>query len=119
MSWSFRILVLTVVAICGLVSQIACFVPDQPLTESEMACCEQMANDCGAMDMSCCRTVPHIDAAVAAKSIRGPMPDVNAAAKLLSTSAEMPAAILADASLRNEHARPVLDAGASSLILRI
>jgi hypothetical protein len=77
-----------------------------------------MANDCGAMDMSCCRTVTHMDDAVAAKSIRSPMPDVNDTPEPVAIATEMPAAVPVDASFQN-HPPPPLDTGASFLILRI
>src|ERR1700757_1465436 len=68
MSWSFRGLVLTVGMLCGLAPQIACFMPDQPLTQPEMDCCAKLANDCGQMNMSCCRPVVRTDVGIAAKA---------------------------------------------------
>src|ERR1700741_2302286 len=99
MSWSFRVLVLTVTVVCGLAPQIACFLPDQLLTQDERDCCEKMASDCGGqMDMSCRQTVVHIDVGVTAKSIRSLMPDLNIAPPHISLSSEIPPVVLADVS---------------------
>lgn len=51
------------------VPAMACLEPDAQLTEEEKACCREMANQCGSMDMpgdhSCCqKTVQHHDVAV-------------------------------------------------------
>jgi hypothetical protein len=51
------------------VPAMACLQPDTQLTDEEKACCREMANQCGSMDMpgdhSCChKSVQHHDVAV-------------------------------------------------------
>src|SRR5579884_1862967 len=118
MSWSFRVLVLTVTLVCGLAPQIACFMPDQPLTQPERDCCQKMASDCGGhMDMSCCQTIVHIEVGVTAKAPRSLVPDVTIAPQPVSLPTGIPAAVLTNLSVRNDHAPPPFDTGASPLIL--
>src|SRR5713101_2705542 len=76
MSWSFRAMVLTVVLAWGLAPQLACFMPEEPLTPAEMECCKEMLNECGGTNMShaCCRTAVQTDIGIAAKAIGNPIP---------------------------------------------
>jgi hypothetical protein len=48
--------VLVVLLAWGLAPQIACLMPEQMATQSEMDCCEGVATDCSAANMSqtCC-----------------------------------------------------------------
>jgi hypothetical protein len=117
MSWSFRALVLSVTLVCGLAPQIACFMPDQ-LTQSEMDCCQKMADLCGQMNMSCCRTVIRDEVAVTAKPGGTAMPSVDIAPKPMSISVLMPPTTFTAMFPRLDNAPPP-DIGASSLILRI
>jgi hypothetical protein len=120
MSWSFRALVLSVAALWGLAPQIACFLPDQPLTQHEMDCCEKMAGDCGQMDMSCCQTVVRTDIlGVTAKAMPNITPHVGTLSwppAIVPTLISMD--VFGDRSSQHEHAPP-RDVGDSSLILRI
>src|SRR5438045_8608896 len=119
MSWSFRALVLTAGVLWGLAPQIACFMPDQSLTQREMDCCEKMAGDCGQMDMSCCQTVVRTNVVgVTAKAVRNLVPHVDMAPKPVRISVAMPLSVRVDLSIRNDHAPPH-DVGVYPLILRI
>jgi hypothetical protein len=118
MSWSFHALVLGVAVIWGLAPQIACFIPDQPRTQHEMDCCEQMAGECGRMEMSCCQKVVRTDTVgITAKAVRHVAPQTDIAPKPLPVSIALPI-YLGDSSIRNDHAPPH-DIGASPLVLRI
>src|SRR5256885_1344153 len=102
MSWSFRVMVLTVVLVWGLGPQIACFIPDQPLTPHEMDCCEKMAGECGRMDMSCCRTVIRTDVpGITAKAFRNIMPHVDIAPRPVDVATVVPPSGFAEFSIRN------------------
>lgn len=118
MSGSFRALVLTVTLLCGFAPQVACFLPDQALTQPEMDCCQKLANDCGQMNMSCCQTVVRPDLGIAAKVVSQLIPHLDSAARDFNLFNAMPAISIAGDSTRNDHAPP-LDVGSSRLILRI
>src|SRR5262245_7357703 len=90
MSWSFRALVLAVVLAWGLAPQLACFMPDQTLSKSEMDCCQGMAGDCNSANMSshtCCETVVRTDVGIAAKVVRNLIPGFDVAATAIDFSA--------------------------------
>jgi hypothetical protein len=119
MSWWFRLLVLPVTLAWGLVPQIVCFMPDQPLTQREMDCCEKIENNCGQMDMSCCRTTVRTDVlGVMAKAVRNAVPHGDIAAKPVGIASILPTTTFTYVAVRNDHAPP-RDVGGSSLILRI
>ena len=119
MSWSLRVLVVTVTLIWGLAPQLACFMPDQALTQHEMDCCEQMAGTCSQTDMSCCRPVVRTDVpGLAARPVRNIGPDVHIAPRPVSIAGTVPANVLAEFPIQNDHAPPP-DVGSFSLILRI
>jgi hypothetical protein len=118
MGWSFRALVLAGILVFGLAPQIACFLPDQPLTQAEMDCCLKMANDCAPMNMSCCRTVVRDDVGVNPKTVPSPKQTVDFAPKPVAVSVAAPATMFVIISCRCDNA-PHHDIGASSLILRI
>jgi hypothetical protein len=120
MSWPFRALVLAVVLAWGLAPQLACFMPDQALTESEMDCCEGMASDCSSANMShaCCRTVVRTDVGIAAKVVRNLMPTFDVAERATDISIALPLRVIRELSIHNSHAPPS-GALVSSVILRI
>src|SRR5579884_1580833 len=76
MSLPFRVLALGVLLSWGLAPQLACFMPDQTPTQSDMDCCKGMSGDCSAANMShdCCQTVVRTDLGVAVKIIRHVIP---------------------------------------------
>jgi hypothetical protein len=119
MPWSFRALVLSMTLACGLAPQIACLLPDEPLTSSEMDCCAKLATDCGQMNMSCCRMVVRTDAGITAKAIANLVPPhVSMTARPATVTSTETTTVVVNASVRNDHAPPY-DFGASSTILRI
>jgi hypothetical protein len=119
MSWPYRVLILTMVVVWGLIPQIACFMPDQSPTQAEMDCCQKKAPDCGEMNMTCCRTVgPAQIVGINAKPVRNPMPDVDVASAPVSIAVVSLPAALTGSAIPNDHAPPY-DSAASSLILRI
>ena len=120
MSWSFRSLVLTVAVAWGVAPQIACFMPDQTLSQQEKDCCNEMASDCGGSNMTheCCRTVVRTDTGIAAKVLRHALPD----SVLTNIGIPVVRPMSLDGSrqlaTRNNHAPPH-DREALSSILRI
>src|SRR5262249_1346617 len=88
MSWSFRALVLCALIGCGLAPQLVCFMPDPTLTRSEMDCCEGMASECSAANMShaCCQTVVRTDVGIAARVVRNLMPRFDVAESAIDFS---------------------------------
>jgi hypothetical protein len=120
MSWPFRASVLAVVLAWGLAPQLACFMPDETLTESEMDCCEGMASDCSSANMShaCCRTVVRTDVGIAAKVVRNLMPRFDVAERATDISIALPLRVIRELSIHNSHAPPS-EALVSSVILRI
>lgn len=120
MSWSFRALVLGVLTAWAVAPQLACFMPDQTLTKSEMNCCEQMANDCGGANMSqaCCLPVIRTDVGIAAKLLDHLMPQILAAETAVDSSAELSNRDSRRLPIQNNHAPPP-DPLVSSSILRI
>lgn len=120
MSWSFRALILMVVLVWGIAPQVACFMPEQALTQDEMDCCQKMANDCGQMNMTCCRTVtPRHIVGVTAKPIQKLLPHAEFATNPLSAAVVIPRVLPFSSATQNDHAPPPLDSLASSSILRI
>ena len=119
MSWPFRALALSVAALWIIAPQLACFMPDELLTEPEMECCRQMAMDCGGMSMTqpCCRHVSHTDVGIASKALRHPAPQFMAI-EITDRAATPPVSGILKLSFRNAHAPPH-DPQASSLALRI
>jgi hypothetical protein len=120
MSWSFRALVLSVTLAWAIAPQVACFVPDQTLTKSEMDCCERMANDCGGANMNhaCCRPVIRTDVGIAAKLVRDFMPQLHVAESTADFSAEPSHSGSQALPFENNHAPPP-EPVVSSSILRI
>lgn len=65
-------------ALFGLIAMLlapevmACLLPSSVLTAEERACCQDMANECGGMDMpsshSCCKTLSAPDQTAVAKA---------------------------------------------------
>jgi hypothetical protein len=118
MSLPFRILVLSVATLWALVPQLACFVPEEMLTEAEEECCRQMANECGGTNMSheCCPNPVRIDVGTAAKVIRHAAPQFQIAGILEMATP----ALLAGARLSIQDGEALPDnPDTSSLILRI
>jgi hypothetical protein len=122
MSWSFRALVFSGALVWALVPQLACFLPETTMTESEAACCMQMAGDCGDANMSshlCCRSVLRSDVATTVKA-RQIHPPRESSATLVTLDLP-PLPFAADGRLSfvaNFHAPPP-DPQVSSLTLRI
>ena len=108
MSWSVRALVLTVAFACGLAPQVACFMPGQPLTQSEMDCCQGMSGDCSRANISyaCCRTIVRTDVGVAAKVVRNLTPPIAAAEGGSGLSAALLHDGFRELSIHNSHAPP-------------
>jgi hypothetical protein len=119
MSWSARALALMVVLTWGLAPQLACFMPDETLTPAEMDCCQKMANDCGAANMSdtCCRPAARTDIGITAKTIRNVMPRVDTAGKTTNTVLFPALHFARELSNQSDHAPP--DPSSSFVILRI
>src|SRR5262249_35224504 len=68
---AFRAFVLIMVLMWAVAPQLACFVPEQTPTQSEMDCCKGMAGDCNStMSGACCRTVVQAEVGIATKVIR-------------------------------------------------
>ena len=120
MSWPFRTLVLGLLLAWGLAPQLACFMPDQPLTAAEMDCCKEMASDCSTANMThaCCKTVVRTDPGVAAKVVRHDVPQLAVADRTLNIAAELSRNFDSQFSRQTDHAPPV-KGGGSSLVLRI
>jgi hypothetical protein len=120
MSWSFRTLVITVVVAWALVPQLACFMPDQARTKSEMDCCEGMTSvDCNSANMhDCCQTVVRTNFSVAVKIASNVIPPVDAANTWTAILAALAHDGFREVSLQDSHAPPP-DPVVSSSILRI
>ena len=119
MSWPFRILVLSVAMLWAVVPQIACFMPDEMLTDVEKECCKQMANECGGTNMSheCCANPVRIDVGTAAKAIRHAAPQFQVAGILnIATTPALPAGSRLPAQ---DSQAPPHNSDISPLILRI
>jgi hypothetical protein len=76
MSWSFRAMVLGVLLSVGLAPQLACFMPDEPASQSDLECCKEMIGACTAPNMSheCCQTVAPATVGLTAKAAHDVMP---------------------------------------------
>ena|SRR5882762_2484229 len=120
MSWSFRAFILTVVLAWGLAPQLACFMPEQPLTPAEMDCCNQMANACGGTNMShaCCRAAARTDIGIATKAIGNPMPRFETAGVVADNIGFYVLRCARELWKQSDHAPPDL-ISLSPLILRI
>ena len=120
MSWSFRSLVLIVAMAWGVAPQIACFMPDQTLSQQEKDCCKEIASDCAGSNMSheCCRTVVRTDVGIAAKAIRHVLPDSHLPNITTDIVRPMPLDGSRQLATRNNYAPPH-DRKALSSILRI
>jgi len=120
MSWPFRALALGVLLSWGLAPQLACFMPDQTLTQSDMDCCKGMAGDCSASTMShaCCQTVVRTDLGVAAQIIRHVIPRSEIAAASAGRAPDLLIRLDHQFSTESVHPPPG-NSGGSSLILRI
>jgi hypothetical protein len=123
MSWSFRGLVFGAALVWALAPQLACFLPETTMTESEADCCRQMAGDCGEANMPshvCCRHVVRSDVATTVKAPRQIDPPVESSATLVTL--ELPPLPFAAAArgffVATFHAPPP-DPQVSSLTLRI
>jgi hypothetical protein len=120
MSWSFRTLALSVVLAWGLVPQLACFMPDQARTKSEMDCCEGMSSaDCNSANMhDCCQTVVRTNFGVAMKVVRNVVPPVDAINSWIAIQVPVDHDGFRELSIQDSHAPPP-DPVVSSSILRI
>jgi hypothetical protein len=120
MSWSYRVAVLSLVAVCGLAPQLDCFTAGRTLTAPEMDCCEKMAADCGTPTMThaCCQTVTRTDVGVVAKVIRDVMPAANVAATAVDVLSALPLDDFRRPFIRSDHAPPP-EPELTSSILRI
>jgi hypothetical protein len=120
MSWSFRVLVVGVVMAWGLGPQLACFMPENMLTEAERDCCEKMASECGGTNMSheCCRTVVRSDVGIATKIVRNVMPHFDVASPTAETHVILCLTFFPQFLIADGHAPPG-QAGVSFLTLRI
>src|SRR5262245_10763177 len=120
MSWSFRALVLALALAWGLGPQLACFMPDQTLTKSEMDCCQGMSADCSSANMSqaCCPTVARTDVGIATKVIRNLIPRFDVAETPIDISVVLSLSGFRELSVRNSHAPPA-ESLVSTVILRI
>ena len=100
--------------------QIACFMPDEMLTQAEKDCCKGMMRDCSGANMAheCCKTVGRAEVAAPAKGIRHLAPSFEVAVGTVEVESSLLPAGSHTVSLRNNHAPP-LDSAASFLILRI
>ena len=118
MSWSFRILALSVAMVWALVPQLACFMPDQMLTEAEKECCKEMASECGGTSMShaCCPNPVRIDVGTAAKASRHTVPQFQVAGTVEIATVSLLAG--SRLPIQDSHAPP-RDPDISPLILRI
>src|SRR5215471_4643586 len=68
MSGAFRAFILTLVMMWAVAPQLACFLPEQTPTQSEMDCCKGMAGDCNpTMSRECCQTLARTEVGIAAK----------------------------------------------------
>jgi len=76
MSWSFRATVLGVLLSVGLAPQLACFMPDESVSQSDMDCCKEMIGACTAPNMSheCCQTMGPAQVGLTAKAAYDVMP---------------------------------------------
>ena len=121
MSRLFRALVVAVILAWGLVPQLACFVPEQMLTQAEQDCCEKMAAECGGtmtMSHACCRTVVRADSGIATKATRDVMPRVDVAEVFTEAVPVLLSHVSSDAARQTDHAPPGT-LTVSSLVLRI
>ena len=71
MSWPFRATVLVLLLALGVAPQLACFMPDQTATQSDMDCCKEMIGACTAPNMSheCCQVAAPTVLGLAAKTV--------------------------------------------------
>jgi hypothetical protein len=76
MSWSFRAVVFGLLVSLGAAPQLACFMPDQPFTQSDMDCCKEAISDCNAGNMSqdCCQIAAPAVVGLATKAVEHVMP---------------------------------------------
>ena len=120
MSWPFRAFVLAVVVAWGIAPQLACFMPDQTFTKSEMDCCQEIASDCSSANMSdaCCRTLVRTNVGIAAKVVRNIMPRFDVAERATDISIALPPSGSRELSTYNSHAPPA-ESFVSFVILRI
>jgi hypothetical protein len=120
MPWPFRALVIGVLLSWGLAPQLACFMPGQMPTQSEMDCCQGMAGDCSGANMShaCCQTVVRTDLGVAAKIIRHVVPRQDQLAAVTDRAPDLRIRFDNQFITETDHAPPGRLAG-SSLTLRI
>ena len=120
MSWPFRALVFAVVLAWGLVPELACFMPGQTITKSEMDCCQGMAGDCSSANMShaCCQTPVRTDLGIAAKGIRNVILRFDVAERAIDISIALPSTGSWELSIHKSHAPPA-ESLVSSVILRI
>jgi hypothetical protein len=114
----FQISVLAAMLVTTLAPQIACFMPDQPLTPHEMDCCAKLTKDCGQTNMSCCPTPVRNDAGVITKPVQDLLPHVHAALVPVGITSAMMATNAANTPVPSDHAPPP-DIGVSSPVLRI
>jgi hypothetical protein len=119
MSWSFRALVIGMLLSWGLAPQLACLMPDQTMTQSDMDCCKGVSGDCSAANMShpCCQTVVRTDVGVAAKVVNHAAPRLGIAAATTSV-VDLPFSFDRQLSGRTDQAPPDKPSS-SNLILRI
>jgi hypothetical protein len=114
----------TIISICvvflwGVAPQIACFMPDQALTQPEMDCCKEMVTDCGnpSMNHSCCRTVVRTDIGITAEASRF-IPRMDSTTNTLTIFASVLPIGFSETFIHESHAPPP-EFGVPFQVLRI
>jgi hypothetical protein len=120
MSWQFRALVLGVLVSLGVAPQLACFMPDEPATASDMDCCKERIGACTAPNMShgCCQTVAPTELGLVAKAFRQVMPRLDVAQTPIAPATDSFFETYGQFSRKADHAPPDSHSPAS-LVLRI
>jgi hypothetical protein len=120
MSLPSRLLVLGVLVSLGVAPQLACFMPDQPVTPPDMDCCKEMIGACTGPNMShqCCQTVAPLDLGLTAKTFRHMMPHLEFASTLIEIAPHSFFGSDGQSSKRTDNAPPDKQSQ-SSLVLRI
>jgi hypothetical protein len=108
MSWPFRAVVFGVLVSLGTGPQLACFMPDQTVTQADMDCCKEMIGACAAPDMShgCCQVTAPTELALAAQAAQQVIPRLELADSTADIAPDILSWIDGTPSSNTNHAPP-------------
>ena len=120
MLWSFRVLVWGVLLTIAVGPQLACFMPDQTVTQSDMDCCKEMIGACTAPNASsgCCQVTAPTELGLAAKALCHVMPRFDLAGNSIASGPDSLLPIIEHLFQYTGHAPPEIYSQ-SSTVLRI